>query len=82
MLADNDRPDVVSVPRWRTECPLLILNALAAAGFWFLLFRALISQPLVLAYVAIAMLMNLALVASIRGSAGFSPPHGRSPVHS
>ena len=69
MVPETDRPAVVSVPRWRTERPLLILNALASAGFWFLLFRALISQPLVLAYVAVALLMNLALVASIRGSA-------------
>src|SRR5689334_12008051 len=68
MLTESELT-TISVPRWPTERPLLILNALASAGFWFLFFRSPTSASFVLAYAAIAGLMNLALVTSIRGSA-------------
>ena len=51
------------------ERPLLILNALAAAGLWFLFFRSLPSLASIGMWAAIMGLMNIAFVTVIRGSA-------------
>lgn len=68
-MSVNETAPPVSVRRWPTERPLLILNALASAGFWFLFFRSLLTAPLILAYAAIAALMNVVLITALRGSA-------------
>jgi Zn-dependent protease with chaperone function len=59
----------IRVRRWPTERPLLILNALASAGLWFVFLRSPQSIPYVAGWVAILSLMNIAFVTSIRGSA-------------
>jgi Zn-dependent protease with chaperone function len=68
MLPEEDQPPI-RVRRWPTERPLLILNALASAGLWFVFLRT----PQSLAYLAmwcgILWLMNVAFVTAIRGSA-------------
>src|SRR5438445_2160681 len=59
----------IHVRRWPTERPLLLLNALASAGLWFLFFRSPQSLAYLAMWVAIIGLMNVAFVTSIRGSA-------------
>jgi Zn-dependent protease with chaperone function len=64
-----DNQAQIRVRRWPTERPLLILNALASAGLWFVFLRSPQSIPYIAGWVAILSLMNLAFVTSIRGSA-------------
>jgi len=59
----------VRVRRWPTERFLLILNAVASAGLWFLLLRSLQSIAYIAMWCAILLVMNIAAVAAIRGSA-------------
>lgn len=59
----------ISVRRWRTERPLLALNALAAAGIWFLFLRSPQSLPFVGMWAAMLCLWHIVMVAAIRGSA-------------
>jgi hypothetical protein len=59
----------VRVRRWPTERILLILNALASAGLWFLFFRSVQSIAYIVMSSTILLLMNIASVAAIRGSA-------------
>ncbi|MGE5242740.1 MAG: M48 family metallopeptidase [Betaproteobacteria bacterium] len=59
----------IRVRRWPTEGPLLILNILASAGVWFLFFRSLQTAPIAFAWAVFLGVMNLAFIASIRGSA-------------
>jgi Zn-dependent protease with chaperone function len=73
----------ISVRRWRTERPLLALNALAAAGLWFLFLRSPQSLPFVGMWAVILCLWHIIMVAAIRGSAvrlgpdQFPELHGR-----
>ena len=67
LLSDDDTAHI-RVHRWPTERPLLI-NALAAAGLWYLVLRSLQSMPIVAAWAAILWLMNVAMITAIRGSA-------------
>jgi Zn-dependent protease with chaperone function len=57
------------VRRWPTERPLLYLNALAAGGLWVMF----LSSPHLFGYLAVMLgvmlLLNLAFVAQLRGSA-------------
>src|SRR5262249_2297617 len=62
-------PEPIHVTRWPTERPLLMLNAFAAAGLWFLFVRSFQSMTYLPLWAAILGLMNLAFVAVIRGSA-------------
>jgi Zn-dependent protease with chaperone function len=64
-----DEPAHIRIDRWPTERPLLILNALASAGLWFLFVRSFQSWPYIGVWAAILGLMNIAFVTSIRGSA-------------
>jgi Zn-dependent protease with chaperone function len=57
------------VDRWPTERPLLILNALASAALWYALLRSFASLPLIAGWAFLVVLMNIAFVTSIRGSA-------------
>jgi hypothetical protein len=59
----------IKVTRWATERPLLFLNALAAAGLWYVFLRSWESIPYIGIWLAFPGLMNLGLVASVRGSA-------------
>lgn len=59
----------IRIARWPTERPLLILNALAAAGVWFLLFRSIQSASVFAVWLGVILLMNVAFVAAVRGSA-------------
>jgi Zn-dependent protease with chaperone function len=59
----------IRIRPWPTERPLLILNALASAGLWFLLLRSTQSIPYIVGWAALLGLMNIAFVTSIRGSA-------------
>jgi Zn-dependent protease with chaperone function len=59
----------IRVSRWPTERPFLILNALASAGLWFLFFRSLQSVASIGFSAAILLVMNIAFVTVIRGSA-------------
>src|SRR5439155_24620818 len=59
----------IHVRRWPTERPLLLLNAFASAGLWFLFLRSPQSLAYLAMWVAIIGLMNVAFVTSIRGSA-------------
>jgi Zn-dependent protease with chaperone function len=59
----------IRVKRWPTERPLFFLNAVASACIWALLARALPSLSYVAALIALMALMNLGLIAYIRGSA-------------
>jgi Zn-dependent protease with chaperone function len=68
-LLSHDPPPDIHVRRWPTERPLLILNALATAGLWYLFLRSLQSIPIVAAWAAILWLMNVAMITAIRGSA-------------
>src|SRR5439155_24154722 len=78
-----DEQPRIQVRRWPTERPLLILNALAAAGLWFLFVRSFQSIGYVAVWVAVLGLMNVAFVTAIRGSAvrlsseQFPDLHGR-----
>ena len=47
----------------------MILNALASAGLWFVFFRSLQSIAYIAMWCAILLVMNIASVAAIRGSA-------------
>jgi Zn-dependent protease with chaperone function len=82
MLPCDDQARI-RVRRWPTERPLLILNALASAGLWFLFLQSFQSVAYVAVWVAILGLMNVAFVTSIRGSAvrlsfdQFPELHGR-----
>jgi Zn-dependent protease with chaperone function len=68
-MFDQPQLEPLVIRRWPTERPLLILNALASAGLWFLFLRSLQGSAYVAAWIALAWLMNVVLVASIRGSA-------------
>ena len=63
-------PDVIRVRRWPTERPLLYLNLALAILIWIIFFRL---SPQTVAWLAVFIgfmaLMNLALIAQIRGSA-------------
>jgi Zn-dependent protease with chaperone function len=59
----------IRVTRWGTERPLLILNALASAGLWFLFFRSIQSIASIGMSAAILVLMNIVSLTAIRGSA-------------
>jgi Zn-dependent protease with chaperone function len=59
----------VCVPRWPTERALLLLNALVAAGLWFLFLRSLQSAAYIGVSLLIFGLMHLTFIAAIRGSA-------------
>ena len=65
----DEAPQDIRVARWPTERPLLILNALASAGLWFLFLRSFQSSISIVMSGAIFALMNVAFVAVIRGSA-------------
>jgi Zn-dependent protease with chaperone function len=62
-------PPSIRVRRWPTERPLLILNAVAAAGLWYLFLRSFQSTAFVAPWLGIVFLMNVAFVTAIRGSA-------------
>jgi Zn-dependent protease with chaperone function len=64
---DEDTP--IHVDRWPTEGPLLVLNALASAGLWFLFFRSVASIAYIGASAVVLGLMNVAFITAIRGSA-------------
>ena len=59
----------IHVDRWPTERPLLILNALASAGFWFLFLLSPASIVYLGASAVVFGLMNIAFITTIRGSA-------------
>jgi Zn-dependent protease with chaperone function len=59
----------VRVRRWPTERILLMLNAVASAGMWFLFFRSIQSIVYIAMSCAFLLLMNIASIAAIRGSA-------------
>jgi Zn-dependent protease with chaperone function len=59
----------IRVARWATERPLLIVNAVASAGLWFLVFRSTSSIASIGMSATILILMNIAFVTLIRGSA-------------
>ena len=68
-MLNLDGPTQLSVRRWPTERPLLILNALASAGLWFLFFRSVPSLAYIGMSAAIFGLMNIVFITVIRGSA-------------
>lgn len=72
----------IRVTRWGTERPLLILNALASAGLWFLFFRSIQSIASIGMSAAILGLINIAFVAVIRGSAVRLGPEQFPELHS
>jgi Zn-dependent protease with chaperone function len=59
----------ISVRRWPTERPLFLLNALAAAGIWLVLFQSPRSFAFVGLSFAMFLIAHIAFVASVRGSA-------------
>ena len=67
-MSIDDKPPV-RIDRWRTERPLLILNALASAGFWFLFFLSPQSIVYLAGSAVVLGLMNIAFITAIRGSA-------------
>jgi hypothetical protein len=76
-----DEPAHIRIDRWPTERPLLILNALASAGLWFLFVRSFQSWPYIGVWAAILGLMNIAFVTSIRGSAVSLGPNQFPELH-
>src|SRR6185503_9925154 len=68
-MLSHDGLTAIRVSRWPTERPLLILNALASAGIWFLLFRSIPSLASAAMWGAFLGLTNIAFVTAIRGSA-------------
>lgn len=70
-MSDDLQPDQspIRVRRWPTEGPLLLLNGLAAAGLWYLLLRSFQSIGYIGVWAAILLLMNVAMIAAVRGSA-------------
>src|SRR3954469_22545052 len=79
----RQEPRPIRPRRWPTERPLLILNAFAAAGLWFLFLRSFQSMAFLAPWLGIVFLMNVAFVTAIRGSAvrlgpdQFPELHGR-----
>jgi Zn-dependent protease with chaperone function len=68
-MQPQDEQAQVRIPRWPTERPLLILNALAAAGVWFVLLQSPQSAGYFGLWFGVIFLMNLGFVAAVRGSA-------------
>jgi Zn-dependent protease with chaperone function len=62
-------PSAIRVQKWRTERPLLVLNAFVSAGFWALAIQTPSSLLYIGAVVALIALVKVAWIAYVRGSA-------------